>query len=177
MKHNSFILGLPRSRTSWLTAFLQQPDSFCGHGLFSTSVDASEVFYSVPHKYRISVDTNPIIAREYSKDLGVPLIIIKRDSSEVLKSLCELFGEDKKEYLSQCVVKLEKALKDAEVYADLIIPFKELDRNLDLIWSLCYPDKELTMIHKETFKNLVINTKEIKYKDFKEEFDLCQLTQ
>ena len=172
MTLNSFILALPRSRTSWLTAFLQQPDAFCGHDLFSTSVDAS-VFYSVPRKYRISVDTNPIIAKEYEKDLGVPLIIIKRDAVDVLESLCKAFGEDKREYLSQCITKLEKALKKAELYADLIVPFEELDESLDLIWDLCYPDKELTMLHKETFKSLVINTKQINYKDFKEEFDLC----
>tara|TARA_R110000764_G_scaffold8017_7_gene27542 strand:+ start:2582 stop:3109 length:528 start_codon:yes stop_codon:yes gene_type:complete len=171
MKHSSFILALPRSRTSWLTAFLQQPDAFCGHDLFSTSVDAS-VFYSVPHKYGISVDTNPIRAREYEKDLGAPLIIIKRDAGDVLKSLCKAFGEDKREYLSQCTAKAEKALKEAELYADLIIPFEKLDESLNLIWDLCYPDKELTMLHKETFKGLVIDTKQINYKDFKEEFDL-----
>lgn len=174
MTLNSFILALPRSRTSWLTAFLQQPDAFCGHDLFSSSVDAS-VFYSVPRKYRISVDTNPIIAKEYEKDLGAPLIIVKRDSADILEGLCKALGQDNREYLSQCVTKLEKALKEAELYADLIVPFEELDESLDLIWDLCYPDKELTMFHKETFKSLVINTKGINYKDFKEEFDLWQL--
>ena len=174
MNLNSFILALPRSRTSWLTAFLQQPDAFCGHDLFSSSVDAS-VFYSVPRKYRISVDTNPIIAKEYEKDLGAPLIIVKRDSADVLEGLCKALGQDNREYLSQCVTKLEKALKKAELYADLIVHFEELDESLDLIWDLCYPDKELTMFHKETFKSLVINTKGINYKDFKEEFDLWQL--
>lgn len=171
--HNAFIVGLPRSRTCWLTAFMQHPDVFCGHDLFSVNIDAS-VFYEVPEQYRVAIDTNPISAKEYIKDLGAPLVVVKRCPNEVLESLCKLMGEDNRDYLSKCIAEMNNALKRAEVYADMVVDFNDMDNRLDELWSLCLPGVELTQLRKETFKHLSITGKGVNYEDFKREYELWQ---
>lgn len=166
-----FILGLPRSRTTWLSAFLQGPEVFCVHDFFSTSVDTS-IFYEVPHTYAGSVDTNPVVATEYKKYLECPLIIIRRDPAECLESLCKLFGEGKRDYLGKCITKMNKALKEAEVYADMIIEFNDIDEHLEDIWELCLPTIPVDPCKVEMFKHITINSKGLLYKDLKEEYGL-----
>lgn len=170
--NNFFILGLPRSRTNWMSAFLHGGDVFCGHDFFSTSADTS-VFYEAHHLYAGSVDTNPLTAMEYKKNLGAPLVIIRRDPKEVVDSLCKLFGEDKRIYLTKCITSMNDALKEAEVYADLIIDFDDLDESMEEVWELCLPTIKVDLCKVAMFSQINISPKGVNYRDFKREFDLC----
>lgn len=171
MSSKFFILGLPRSRTSWLTAFLQHPDVFCGHEYFSTSV-CGGVLYEVPHQYAGSVDTNPVLALEYKKDLGAPLVLIRRDPKDVLESLCKLFGEPERLYLTKCISEMSKALKEAEVYADLIIDFEDLDDRIEELWGVCLPTIPFDPVKYSLYKHLNINTTVVNKDTFKKECEL-----
>jgi len=139
---------------------------FCIHEAFSTSRQFTEIF-EFGYEYAGSVDTNPVKAKEYLKDLGAPLVIIKRNVPDVVESLCKLFGEVNRKEISLTMESMSKVLKEAELYADLIVDFEDLDERLEEIWDMCIPTKKMCRVKKIGFEHLVINTKMPKSHTFK----------
>ena len=141
-----------------MSAFLHNGDDvFCVHDAFSSEHQLTDL-YDLDYEFLGSVDTNPVKALEYKKDLGVPLVIIQRDPDDVCKSLCKLFGDQYSEEISKCIRVGYDALKEAEVYADLVIPFNEIDERLEEIWELCIPFKPFPKGKSIMYKHLNINS-------------------
>lgn len=119
--HNKFfILGLPRSRTYWLSVLLN-----CVHeGIYYYS-DYQEFMES--KNQGDSTTAYPVI-KEFIK--GQQKVIIHRDIEDVKNSLDKLFGSHNWNFLSEV---------DAELRAEdgLHVDFNDIDDNLEEIWSYC----------------------------------------
>lgn len=137
-------------------------DVFCVHGAFSSERQLTDL-YNIDRMFVGSVDTTPTLARQYEQHQLAPLVIIKRDPQEVIESLCKLFGDTKREEISKHILNEAKALKKAEVYADLIVPFEDFDDFLEEIWEVCLPSIPFEVSKALSFKNLIINTKDVQY--------------
>jgi hypothetical protein len=171
-----FILSLPRSRSTWLTAYLYGDCCTCYHDFLSSSFIDTSIFWKVKDKYVGSVDTNPVIAKGYLRDLEAPLVIIKRNPNDVIDSLCKLFGTKHKDFISKAIERLSKALTEAEAYADLIINYEDIDTRLKEIWETCCPNRKYDPIKSVIFTHTNINMKGLNFKDFEREVNLlCHL--
>lgn len=146
-----YVLGLPRSRTLWLSFLLSDHETKCYHERLSGV--ASEPLTDEPFKYVGSVDTNPINEIEYNG----PLAIIKRDPEDVKKSITDWFGTDEK-FTSDYIDMYSKALSQKDA---LIIDYKDLD-NADVIKKLIKhlkPESVVTDSNIEYMINCIIKTK------------------
>ncbi len=88
-----FILGLPRSRTAWLSVLLTGRDSFCFHegtGAFPDFAAYAAALRARPEAY--AGDSNPALAEHVDAILAefpdARFAVIRRDPAEALESFC-----------------------------------------------------------------------------------------
>lgn len=156
---NFFILGLPRSRTTWLSAFLYNTQVFCGHEVFSyKDWDGADFWKIGGYEYRGSVDNDPRYAKPYLQDLEAPLVIIDRHPQTVYKSLVGKYRIDRKE-AKHAIYSMCDSLEEAKKSAELIINFKQLDSKLPELMELCMPNIGYDKVKHELFKNTNIQQK------------------
>jgi len=149
MQEPCFVVGLPRSRTAWMAAWLDIP-----HELLNGC--HSEADFLI----RCSEGTSdnglmwfPI--RKYYPN--APVVVIKRDIADVLKSLTKVFGE-----LPKNVIKLvqDSEKRMLEIEDVLYVDFDKIDDNLEVIWKHL-KRSEFDFRRAAMFKNLKIELKEI----------------
>lgn len=87
------ILGLPRSRTAWLAAFLTTDSSHCWHE-YSANVDKPSDFLNamVPGKISGIADTGAALLGDDINNLVRRVVVIHRDVRESEASLARAFG-------------------------------------------------------------------------------------
>ena len=138
-----FILGLPRSRTYWLSEFLE-----CLH----------EGFYYYPN-YREFMESDNMgdsttcyhMIKDFIKD--EKKVIIHRDVKEVEESIIQLFGNIDTSFL----IDMEKELKEAE---GLHVNFEDINSRIEEIWDFCRED----IFPKERFdrmENIILENNSI----------------
>jgi hypothetical protein len=157
---NFFILGMPRSRTTWLSAFMHSDLVFCNHETFSyKDFDASQFWEIEGYEYKGSVDNDPRYSKPYLVDKEAKLVIVKRDYNDVYKSLVSL-GVDP-ELLKIDLDSMYAELEFAESRADLVVDFKSLDNSLPEICQLCTPNIGYDKVKHTLFKNFYIEPRGI----------------
>ena len=67
---------------------------------------------------------------------------------------------------------MSEALREAEVYADLIIDFEDLDDRIEELWELCLPTIPFDPVKYSLYKHLNINTTVVNKDTFKKECEL-----
>ena len=122
-----YILGLPRSRTAWLSSFLSDKDGLCIHEGSYHYPDYSDILES----NKIVGDSTtalPLIKRYINPEDQV--IVIERKMKDVSKSLISLFGRpfrEEIELLKSELDTIENAIR---------IPYEEINLSLEEIWSV-----------------------------------------
>ena len=92
-----FITGLPRTRSAWSSHYFNTEDSYCLHEFTGRLKDISEAKGFLKSKGKLisgSADSALVYYQdEIEKQFGidVPIVIVKRDTLEVLDSLHKTF--------------------------------------------------------------------------------------
>lgn len=129
---NYYTIGLPRTRSTWLSVLLSYGDSYCFHEYLSTN---SFLVKHLPKLENISnvgsSDTNPMTFNRYViKDS--PVVIINRPVNAVNFSLCNAFG-----FSDICINHLDDKLNDI-IQMDLnslVIDFDDMN-DINIINSI-----------------------------------------
>jgi len=124
-----FILGLPRSRTTWIANFLTYDGNYCHHEAINgcSSVD----------EYKEKIDgcgdsTTNILMFDYEKDFpDSKIIIIHRDIKESIEFSKKVFKSDMTEMI-------EKANERLNLINGLHIMFDEINDKLKDIWEYLF---------------------------------------
>ncbi len=131
---NSFlILGLPRSRTQWLSNFMTYSGSFCYHELLSkvSSYDDYKTTMSdIDYSFVGDSDTAGLYISSLPEFKNTKKVIIHRDTSDVLDELYSLFG-----FCSKRTERIYEYNNILEKEEGLHIKFDEIDDNLEDIWN------------------------------------------
>ena len=129
------IVGLPRSRTSWLSVFLTWQTSFCVHEPMRLERYGKVHIYPKDTEYfGVSDSTLSMFPEEISDDSRV--VIIYRDPNEVRASLCDAIGFDCDNVVNVC----SSGLKIIAAGMDhMAVKFDDIDNRLFDIWSYCVP--------------------------------------
>ena len=121
------VLGLPRSRSYWLSKFLSYGHCTCGHdqARFIRSVEDVKSLLSVDYTGSVETAAAPWwrLARHYRPDLKIA--VIRRDRYEVIESLMR-FGYFDRTKLIKAIDRQDRALDSAGKAPDAI--------------SICYED-------------------------------------
>jgi len=153
---NFFILGMPRCRTTWLTAFLNSEAVFCGHELFSHKDQDPKEFWNLSfYRYSGSVDNDARFAKPYLTDLDAPLVVIERDLHDVYNSLLKEHNFDRQK-LKSILYDIHDAMAVAKKNATLVINFKDVDNKLEYICNLCIPEVGYDKVKHEIYKQMHI---------------------
>lgn len=121
-----FVLGLPRSRTYWLSAFLR-----CNH-------EASH-FYSNYTSFMLSDHVGdsttcyPWIKKYIA---GFPMVVIERDIADCFKSSKKIFPLAEIEILEFIQTELDS------IGPCLRVKYDDINNNLEEIWDYCYKGKK-----------------------------------
>jgi hypothetical protein len=136
---NFYILGLARSRTTWLASFLSGQRSFCYHDICRevTSVEEIQDKLQKPgFDYVGLADTGIIDIDEWAPN--GPVVIVHRDLFEATNSLHKTF------HIPLDLIKEinSRQLKKLINIEGLHIPYKDLDeeRTIKEIWTYLMPD-------------------------------------
>ena len=165
---NFFILGLPRSRTTWLSAFLMTDRVFCDHDVFSNGEVYPDEFWGIEgYDYMGSVDTNSVLATPYLRNVDAPLVIIERDHRAVYKSLIRIPHTDP-EKLKRHITKQVDALEEAQSFANLVVPYDKLDDMMEEVSYVCTPTIPFDKVKHTAFKNFNIQMPNLCGKAFNE---------
>lgn len=126
------IMGLPRSRTAWLSYFMTTENTFCYHELVGSCTSLEEIKNKLQlPKYEI-VGFSDTCGHLIHEEFTCPKIIIHRDIEEVNTSLQKLYCT-KISFLSL----LETENKRLQKVQGLHIEFEEIDSSLKQIWEYC----------------------------------------
>ncbi len=153
---NFFILGLPRSRTTWLSAYLLTDRVFCAHDVFSSEDLYPEEFWGLSsYEYTGSVDTDSVLATPYLRNVEAPLVIIDRCHREVYESLSRIPNIDK-DKLKYHLTNQMDALEEAKSFANLVVPYDKLDDMMEELSYVCTPNVPFDKVKHAAFKGFNI---------------------
>lgn len=130
-----FILGLPRSRTTWLAAFLSTDTQTCYHekSLEFSSLEDLKIF--VQEEDCGITDTALLVHWRWliSSIPEAKLVVIDRPYSEVIDSLAEIGFSDESKLTLAVSNQIEVIKQESDI---LVIPFHSLSSK-ETIVSLC----------------------------------------
>lgn len=139
------VLGLPRSRTAWLSRFLTYGDYICGHEQarhFRTLGDVS-AWFSQPCIGSAETAAAPFWRLFDKFAPGLKVVVVRRDPGEVVDSLMRLPVEFDRDILAREIHKLDRKLDQvaARVPGAITVQFDELDRedNCARVFEHCLP--------------------------------------
>lgn len=153
-----YVLGIPRSRTLWLSFLLSDEESDCKHEAL-TEISCKKLTDS-GKKYTGSVDTNPLNDINYNG----PLVVIKRNIEDVKSSLKSNFfidGMNETETSYFFNTQAEKYIEALNKKDGLVFNYEDLDdphKVLSMIKHL-KPESKTTIEKIVYLQNCVITTK------------------
>lgn len=125
-----FILGMPRSRTAWLSVFLTTDKTICHHDPMAFVKDV-QCLNMIGGAGRITgvADTGLALFHQWVNRQEVVRVVIKRPVEEVCRSLSKIgLPTDGVPLLAHCL---------DQINADLTINFHEIDNFLSTLWDIC----------------------------------------
>lgn len=178
-----FVTGLPRSRTAWLANFLTCGESFCFHEAIRDADsldDLKKMLSNSKYRYTGSSDSSlPLFADKVLKIFpDSRLVVIERDSNEVLNSLSKAFPEFTSQKIDpqKTMELMVNALKQFKSkYNPLVIQYEELnDVNVcRKLWNYLLPDIEFDYERWKLLNLLKVDIQKTKYmKQIKDRWDI-----
>ena len=166
LKQYFYIIGLPRSRTAWLSQFFTTEYSECNHDLFSSYfVHGASILQGQYKQYTGSADTNPESWAGIRKPKG-PTVKVIRHIDDVKISMMEAFktpagftAEAWVNALDRLLDRYQTCLFD--INADLTINYDDLN-DLDVVnhlWKTCIPSIGATPYRVASMMDLNITVK------------------
>lgn len=152
-----YVLGMPRSRTLWLSYVLSDDETKCYHE--ALTAHGSKVLNEKGHKYIGSIDTNPLNQLDYNGKLAV----IKRDPEDVKKSITEWFsaeqyGDNWGSAVSEYIDKYNEALNKKDTYTIDYEDLNDIDKLIKLILYL-KPEAKIDRERLIFLQNTIIKVK------------------
>lgn len=131
-----YTIGLPRTRSLWLSKLLSYGDSTCFHEHLSQH--DRERRYDVDTKYRGFCDTNPLIKVDYGNS---PVVIVKRNREDVINSALRCFDRPEgvmsfRGFLENYICEYENALNELSPKHSMVISYEDLD-SMDTLKQIC----------------------------------------
>jgi len=181
-----YTIGLPRTRSMWLSKLLSCGDSTCFHEHLSSHEDQDKP--EVSTRYRGFCDTNPLIAVDYG---NAPVLIIRRDLESVIASAMQCFDPPEGvnsfiDFLNNYAFVYQSALDDLKPENYMIVEYEEINNKAEEICQFLMPENAVPESHIETMigtriqttnRNLTNNLKHtanalgIPYKEYISQFD------
>ena len=136
MSVDFYVIGLPRSRTVWLSHLLTDDNTECKHEYYSSHETRPEPEFS--GKRIGCVDTNPLAIPDYGDK---PVVIVKRDPLEVKKALFNCFDKPDgvvnfEAFISSFIDRYTTALDAIKPKNVMFVEFDDLS-NIDTLRKLC----------------------------------------
>lgn len=129
------ILGLPRSRTLWLSNFMTYGGSFCYHEGIAYAKDYQGYLASFENEAYICMgdaNTAGILFADKPDFRDIPKVVIHRPIDQIIPELHKMFD---------CPDNLEDSLEKQQAFLmmqpGLHLDFNEIDNNLKEIWDFC----------------------------------------
>ncbi|MHB8727567.1 MAG: hypothetical protein ACYC9K_00855 [Sulfuricaulis sp.] len=145
-----FILGLPRSRSAWLSAFLTTDKTLCYHDALALCRTPNDMHKLGDGRLTGNADTGLALFYPWVNAQRAKRIVIKRPMEEVWASVEQLgLPTDGLPLLERCL---------SRVHADLTINFNEIDNFLSTLWRVCSGGFPFDEKRAELFKSLNIQT-------------------
>ena len=121
-----YTIGLPRTRSLWLSHLLTDENTVCEHEYYSSHEHKEELL--IPGKRVGSCDTNPLMAPDYDNK---PVIIVVRDKEDVISSMMRSFDKPEgvrnfESFLKRYEKTYRNALFDIKCGNKLIVAFEDL---------------------------------------------------
>lgn len=139
------VLGLPRSRTAWLSNFLTYGDrSLCYHDL-SRKCNTLDDFYgytSKPFEY-VGVSDTALHMYPWFDSIADKsrILVIKRDVSDSINSSLNLLQDYNKYDIINNILYNNYVLSSIiDKYKPLVIDFNDIDNRLEDIWNYLLPN-------------------------------------
>lgn len=150
-----FVLGLPRSRTAWLANFLTYGDSFCYH----EGLDGCSTVQEYKQKIQGCGDSSTgLYLLDINKEFpDTKRIIIEPDSKDIerAKKFTETyFPQVPKEWVEYLYYKLMQVDGPR-------VPFKEINNNLEFIWTYLIPDKPFNKKRADQLMNMNVQVQNV----------------
>lgn len=146
-----FILGLPRSRTAWLANFMSTDGLTCMH----EGLNGCKSLNEYKSKFDDNTgDSNTGIAMfDFEKHFkSAKIVVIDNSIDSAVEYGFNHFNTD----ITEQMIKLQHRLNNIE---GLHVPFKEIDNNLENIWSYI-TDKPYNSTRTKILKGLNIQVKQ-----------------
>lgn len=129
-----YILGLPRSRTAWLSCFMNYGVTSCVHDP-ARYCDSMSAYNSNLGDGRGIADTGTYILDDWHPIEGAKILIVRRPVQEVIKSLC-LFKGDISLHEIRAVGYQNRKLDFIEASPEAMsVNFDDIDRKIYQIWK------------------------------------------
>ena len=126
---NFFVVGLPRSRTAWLSAFLSQSGRYCHHDGFNGCVDMDD------YRKKLGSDgdsSTGLMLVDLNKEFpDSPVVIIEKNHVELERCIRwanRTYGTDSKDSILGLKAKMDRV-------DGLRIPQSFINERLEEIWS------------------------------------------
>ena len=132
---NYFIVGLPRSRTAWLSVFMSQSSKYCLHDGFNGCNNLIEYWDKLEEGGDSSTGLMMIDINKFKPDS--PVVVIEKNEKELercIKWCEETYGLDYRNHIYELHDK-------ARMIEGLHIQQSEINSNLERIWSHLVDDE------------------------------------
>lgn len=144
-----YTIGLPRSRSLWLSKLLSYGDSTAFHE--HLSMPGSEQRPQVDTKYRGFCDTNPLVSVDYGKS---PVLKVLRDKDDVVMSALRCFDQPQGvksfgDFLQNYADEYDAALKKINAKKLMVVRYDELGcpKTVQKICRFLMPDNPVPIDH------------------------------
>lgn len=143
-----FIIGLPRSRTAWLSAFMTYDGNYCFHEGFNGCKTLEEYKNKIGNHGDSStglmlLDVNKVFPERR-------ILIIESDPSDSIEFMEREYGVSDKSWIYYLKERLDK-IEGVRIHKD------DIDKNLSLIWDYL-TEKPYDRLRGEMLKGLNIQT-------------------
>ena len=125
-------MGLPRSRTAWLAAFMNTENIFCYHELVGSCTSLEEVKSKLQLPKYKAIGFSDTCGHLIHEEFTCPKVIIHRNIEEVNTSLQKLYGTE-----TSFLPLLEIEASRLQKVQGLHIDFEEIDSSLKQIQEYC----------------------------------------
>lgn len=147
------ILGLPGSRTAWLSNFLTTDESVCFHeGWYQSGFDLNRLKWLLKQsggKYVGVADTALALFKPVDEFPGAKILIIDQDVEKSIEWSNKVWGID-------CTHNVQKLKGILDEIQGKRVKFEEIDDKLEEIWEYCLPGKAFPHLRAELLKNMIV---------------------
>lgn len=148
MKNYFFIIGLPRTRTSWLANLFTYGNSFCYHEAFKFCTSVAELKHLLDDHQEQNVGNSDCSMIKYFEEISntfpnAKYVLIERNPAEVIESLVDFQLMDDYEKAEKWVTQLHVYVKEIKAQNNILcINYQDLNEMevCRKIWNYILPN-------------------------------------